>query len=520
MASIQTYKLADGTEHHRVRWQEGGRNGEPQSVSFEDAAAAAFFKKAVDKNKNRWPPHYIRDVGWVDPQLLAEEKARLEREQAAEAEKARRVTFRDFVAGWLDQVAGVEPRTAATYRRQVEMHMLPSLGDLDISSPVEFGRKAVTDWIDRLFQGANPPEPDREPSPPLKTKTVKNLKGLLSSIMQAAVDAEPSLRGTNPVAKVRVNASLSRANAGPARPAALSPAGGEAASSGAAFKNAAFPPDVDDPDDEEDVEDAPAEMVFLTHSEFAILYAALDDDVKDMVEVMVGTGLRYGEITALRRMDLFLDGPDPYLMVQKAWKRQEKHVYKLGTPKTPASLRRISLSPRLVAVLRAAIVNKRGKQLVFTKANGTWWDHNAFRRWRWRPALYLATRCEACRTADGVRSKRGVARREFEPCGHEGTLPKLPRIHDLRHTHCAWMIWGKQPLPLIQARLGHASIVTTVDRYGHLVPALDAEWLVFLDAVLTGAVEAASHLPHLSLAGPGGTPSHAEHSRGRGPVPC
>ena len=47
------------------------------------------------------------------------------------------------------------------------------------------------------------------------------------------------------------------------------------------------------------------------------------------------------------------------------------------------------------------------------------------------------------------------------------------RFHDLRHTHVAWLIAGGAPLPHIQARLGHESITTTIDTYGHLLPAGD-----------------------------------------------
>lgn len=45
---------------------------------------------------------------------------------------------------------------------------------------------------------------------------------------------------------------------------------------------------------------------------------------------------------------------------------------------------------------------------------------------------------------------------------------KAPRIHDLRHTCASWMISKRVWLPVIQAALGHESITTTVDRYGHL----------------------------------------------------
>ncbi|MEU6668034.1 tyrosine-type recombinase/integrase [Streptomyces sp. NPDC046727] len=71
-------------------------------------------------------------------------------------------------------------------------------------------------------------------------------------------------------------------------------------------------------------------------------------------------------------------------------------------------------------------------------------------------------------------------------------LIKRPRFHDLRHSHAAWLIAAKVPLPAIQARLGHESITTTVDRYGHLLDALDdevmaaAEWAMDPTAPLPG----------------------------------
>jgi integrase len=47
-------------------------------------------------------------------------------------------------------------------------------------------------------------------------------------------------------------------------------------------------------------------------------------------------------------------------------------------------------------------------------------------------------------------------------------LTKRPRIHDLRHTNASWLIQAGIPLTVIQRHLGHESIQTTSDRYGHL----------------------------------------------------
>jgi integrase len=53
-----------------------------------------------------------------------------------------------------------------------------------------------------------------------------------------------------------------------------------------------------------------------------------------------------------------------------------------------------------------------------------------------------------------------------------GIREPYPRLHDLRHSHVAWLIAQGVPLPVIQARLGHEKITTTIDTYGHLLPDL------------------------------------------------
>ena len=49
------------------------------------------------------------------------------------------------------------------------------------------------------------------------------------------------------------------------------------------------------------------------------------------------------------------------------------------------------------------------------------------------------------------------------------------RIHDLRHTHAAWLIADGEHPKAIQARLGRGSIAVTMDRYGYLRDGLGAQ---------------------------------------------
>lgn len=55
------------------------------------------------------------------------------------------------------------------------------------------------------------------------------------------------------------------------------------------------------------------------------------------------------------------------------------------------------------------------------------------------------------------------------------------RVHDLRHTAAALAITAGAHPKAISERLGHASITTTLNTYGHLFPALDEELAGRLD---------------------------------------
>lgn len=49
-------------------------------------------------------------------------------------------------------------------------------------------------------------------------------------------------------------------------------------------------------------------------------------------------------------------------------------------------------------------------------------------------------------------------------------LGQTPFSHDLRHTFASLLIDQGENIKFIQSQLGHASIQTTLDRYGHLLP--------------------------------------------------
>jgi len=61
-----------------------------------------------------------------------------------------------------------------------------------------------------------------------------------------------------------------------------------------------------------------------------------------------------------------------------------------------------------------------------------------------------------------------LVRRQFTPALRRAKLRRIP-FHSLRHSNVALRIAENQNIKYIQHQLGHASIQTTLDRYGHLL---------------------------------------------------
>jgi integrase len=185
------------------------------------------------------------------------------------------------------------------------------------------------------------------------------------------------------------------------------------------------------------------EMRFLTYDEWVSLHDALPPHYRPLFTTLVGTGIRWGEAEALTVADVVLYAPiGPHLRINKAAKwNASKATRDTGPTKTRKSKRTVTLPPEVVAVLEPLVQDRRGAERLFLAPRGGQLRHRTvYDEW-----------------------KAAVQRAELDP---------QPRIHDLRHTHVAWLIAAGIPPPVIQARLGHESIKTTIDRYGHLLPDL------------------------------------------------
>jgi integrase len=64
-------------------------------------------------------------------------------------------------------------------------------------------------------------------------------------------------------------------------------------------------------------------------------------------------------------------------------------------------------------------------------------------------------------------------------------LPPI-RFHDLRHTVASLMLADGEPAKVVQERLGHSSVMVTLDVYSHVAPGMQREAAERLDSAIDG----------------------------------
>jgi integrase len=180
------------------------------------------------------------------------------------------------------------------------------------------------------------------------------------------------------------------------------------------------------------------DMHFLQPPQIEKLAEAVPKRYRALIFTAAYTGLRWGELAALKVRNL--DLVKGTIRVTEAVAEVNGQL-KEGPTKTGAT-RTVSLPRFLRKMLSDHLARYPSKGYVFTSTKG-------------HPL------------------RRNFYRRDFVPAVRRAELPQGVRFHDLRHTCAALLIaHGAHPKE-IQERLGHSTIRVTFDRYGHLFPSLD-----------------------------------------------
>jgi integrase len=258
------------------------------------------------------------------------------------------------------------------YRNVLRKHLLPYWRDWRLR---DIGRLDIQQWVAEKFRRQH------------GWQTVRNAWVLLSSILETAV--EYGYLSLNPARGVK------------------------------------FP--------QKDLKEAPA---LIAGDDFAKLLKRVDEPYRTMVSLIAATGLRIGELLALRWRALNLE-------IGTLAVRESVFEGKFQPPKTQKALRTIPLGPHTIEALRTH-------------------------------------RQQAARTAPDdllFGNRKGGPLRESKLLTHvlqpAAEAAGLGRVtwHQFRHIHSSLLNDLRVPVKIAQEQLGHASISTTLNIYTHVVDA-------------------------------------------------
>lgn len=197
----------------------------------------------------------------------------------------------------------------------------------------------------------------------------------------------------------------------------------------------------------------PARISFLDQTaRQVVLSIAKDDKWYVIFSLAISTGMRPQEYLGLQWKDI--DFASGAATVQRAlvWKRKGGG-WSLQEPKTTFSRRTIPLPVSILEELRS----HRRKQLEERLRCGQAYQNKDF----------------VFATEIGTPILPGnLMRRHFKPLLRKAGLSEEIRLYDLRHT-CATLLLSAGVNPkIVSERLGHASIVLTLDTYSHVLPSM------------------------------------------------
>jgi integrase len=191
------------------------------------------------------------------------------------------------------------------------------------------------------------------------------------------------------------------------------------------------------------------EKTVLTPEQLNSLVERLAEPSRSLVWLLLLTGLRIGELLALRWQDVDLEAG--FLRVNRTL--YEGHF---DEPKTRSSIRTVPLSAKGVEILanvRPRVANR--ESLVF------------------------------CTTKDTPLCRRNLRNRQLDSVCQELKIPKIG-WHSLRHAHATLLDAVGTPLGTVQSLLGHSSPEVTRGIYLHSLPAGAKEAVQKVEDLLTG----------------------------------
>lgn len=297
-----------------------------------------------------------------------------------------RQTLEAFLTSWLESIRPphVRPKTYRSYEQLMRVHVIPALGKAPLAKLTPQRLQAL--YADRLASGRSP-------------TTVRHIHAVLHTALEQAVKW------------------------------------------GLVMRNVA------------DLVDAPhmrrKEMLVLNANHArTFLATAQGDRLEALYTMALTTGMREGELLALRWRDLDLEAS--HVQVRNTLQKLPGEPPVIAPAKTDYSRRKIMLSDATVEALR----RHRTRQMAERLALGSAWED-------WE--LVFST------TIGTPLSGKNLLDRGLRPLLKLAGLPPL-RFHDLRHT-CATLLLLQGVHPkVVSEMLGHSNVGFTLQTYSHVLP--------------------------------------------------
>jgi integrase len=208
------------------------------------------------------------------------------------------------------------------------------------------------------------------------------------------------------------------------------------------------------------------EMKYFTPNQVAtFLQSAKDDKYYLVFLVALETGMRPEEYLAVQWKDVDLESG--MLSVRRAlvWNRKGGG-YSFEEPKTTKSRRSIPLSGSVVSALKIYRSTQLEERM---KLGGDYANID----------LVFATELGTPISSKNLRD------RHFKPLMAKADLPEI-RLYDLRHTTATLLLSAGENPKVVSERLGHASIVLTLDTYSHVLPSMQRDATTKIEGMLFG----------------------------------
>lgn len=187
-----------------------------------------------------------------------------------------------------------------------------------------------------------------------------------------------------------------------------------------------------------------------------------------LFKLALATGMRPSEYLALRWADF--DVAKAQVSVRRSVQPLRGGGWQFHEPKTRSSRRTVPIPSEVVNALRT----HRARQAEERLRAGPAWT---------RSDLIFTT------PIGTPVDRSNLLKQHFQPALRKAGLPSSVRLYDLRHS-CATLLLAAGVHPKVASeRLGHSSVIMTLDTYSHVLPDMQREATAKLGEILFGSVD-------------------------------